>query len=92
MMNLLADTLMNLAQAAAPAAAQGSSFFSHFGLDGWAAGGAASGLAALWIFTKVIRKVVGTLFMFCMAYLVFKSCFDIDLAPMIKSLFGAFGM
>ena len=50
-------------------------------------GGAAAALGAVWVFFRVIRKVVGTLFMLCVVYLVMKTAFGIDIAQYITPLF-----
>lgn len=65
-------------------------------LSGWdsglvTGGTAAAVLAALWVFIKVVRTVVGILFMLCVVFLVLKVCFDIDLTswlqPLLESCF-----
>ena len=60
-------------------------------LSGWDSsigtpGIAATVLAAVWFFVRVIRKVVGILFTLCIAYLVLKVCFDIDISPWLQPL------
>ena len=50
-------------------------------------GTAATVLAAVWFFVRVIRKVVGILFTLCIAYLVLKVCFDIDISTWLLPLF-----
>lgn len=50
-------------------------------------GGAAAVLGAVWAFFKIIRKVVGTLFMLCVVYLVMKTAFGVDIAQYIIPLF-----
>lgn len=60
-------------------------------LSGWdsglvTGGTAAAVLAALWVFIKVVRTVVGILFMLCVVYLVLKVCFDIDLSAWLQPL------
>lgn len=49
-------------------------------------GTAAAVLAALWVFIKVVRTVVGILFMLCVVFLVLKVCFDIDLTSWLRPL------
>ena len=49
-------------------------------------GTAAAVLAAIWVFFRVIRTVVGILFMLCVTFLVLKVCFDIDLSPWLQPL------
>ena len=60
-----------------------------FGIDPSTLGG--GGLAAVfgaaWIFFRVIRKVIGALFMLCVVYLVVKTAFGVDLAQYITPLF-----
>lgn len=60
-------------------------------LSGWdpavlTGGSAAAVLAAIWAFIKVIRTVVGILFMLCVVFLVLKVCFDIDLSAWLQRL------
>lgn len=85
MMTMIADIVLPLAQAAAQQGAEAaqSGWFSHVGFDGMGAGGAAAGLAGVWFFFKVIRKVVATLFMFCISYLVCKCCFGVDISGLV---------
>ncbi|MBE6415324.1 MAG: hypothetical protein E7032_02195 [Akkermansiaceae bacterium] len=52
-------------------------------------GTAAAALAAIWVFFKVVRTVVATLFMLCVVFLVLKVCFDIDLSSWLRPLFEA---
>ena len=59
--------------------------------SGWDAslvtgGTAAAVLAAIWAFIKVIRTIVGILFMLCVVFLVLKVCFDIDLSTWMLPL------
>lgn len=54
-------------------------------------GTAAAALAALWVFIKVVRTVVGILFMLCVVYLVLKVCFDIDLSAWLQPLIRSGG-
>ena len=49
-------------------------------------GTAAAVLAAIWAFIKVIRTIVGILFMLCVVFLVLKVCFDIDLSTLLLPL------
>ena len=49
-------------------------------------GTAAAVLAAIWVFFRVIRTVVGILFMLCVTFLVLKVCFDIDITPWLQPL------
>ncbi len=65
-------------------------------LSGWdsglvTGGTAAAVLAALWVFIKVVRTVVGILFMLCVVYLVLKVCFDIDLSAWLQPLIRSGG-
>ena len=50
-------------------------------------GTAAVVLGAIWVFFKVIRAVVATLFMLCVVFLVLKVCFDIDLSTWLHPVF-----
>ena len=50
-------------------------------------GGLAAAFGAAWVFFRVIRKVIGTLFMLCVVYLVVKTAFGVDLAQYITPLF-----
>ncbi|MDO4816933.1 MAG: hypothetical protein Q3986_00710 [Akkermansia sp.] len=50
-------------------------------------GGLAAAFGAAWVFFRVIRKVIGTLFMLCVVYLVVKVAFGIDIAQYITPLF-----
>ena len=64
-------------------------------LNGWdsglvTGGTAAAVLAALWVFIKVVRTVVGILFMLCVVFLVLKVCFDIDLSIWLQPLLQQF--
>lgn len=69
-----------------------NSFFSGWDPAVVTGGSAAAVLAAIWAFIKVVRAVVGTLFMLCVVYLVLKVCFDIDLTaclqPLLQSVAG----
>ncbi len=47
---------------------------------------AAAVLGAIWVFFKVIRAVVATLFMLCVVFLVLKVCFDIDISTWLQPL------
>lgn len=47
---------------------------------------AAAVLGAIWVFCKVIRAVVATLFMLCVVFLVLKVCFDIDISTWLQPL------
>ena len=60
-----------------------------FGIDAstLGGGGLAAAFGAAWLFFRVIRKVVGTLFMLCVVYLVVKVAFGIDLAQCVTPLF-----
>ena len=49
-------------------------------------GAAATVLAAIWVLFRVIRTVVGILFMLCVTFLVLKVCFDIDISPWLQPL------
>ena len=60
-------------------------------LSGWDSsigtpGIAATVLAAIWVLFRVIRTVVGILFMLCVTFLVLKVCFDIDISPWLQPL------
>lgn len=50
-------------------------------------GGLAAAFGAAWVFFRVIRKVIGALFMLCVVYLVVKVAFGIDIAQYITPLF-----
>ena len=63
-----------------------SSLFSGWDSGLVTGGTAAAVLAALWVFIKVVRTVVGILFMLCVVYLVLKVCFDIDLSAWLQPL------
>lgn len=90
MITILADWVLPLAQTAAEQGSQ-TGFFGALGADGISAGGAAAGLAGVWIFFKVIRKVVATLFMFCIAYLVCKCCFGVDISGLVTPFLHLIG-
>lgn len=49
-------------------------------------GTAAAVLGAVWVFFRVIRAVVATLFMLCVVFLVLKVCFDIDISTWLQPL------
>ena len=67
-----------------------TSFFSGWDPAVVTGGSAAAALGIIWVFIRVVRAVVGTLFMLCVVYLVLKVCFDIDLSawqqPLLKSV------
>lgn len=88
MMNLFGEIVLPLAQAAVQ---ESGNFFSTLGADGVGAGGAAVGLAAVWFFFKVIRKVIATLFMFCVCYLVCKCCFGVDISGLVTPFLHLIG-
>lgn len=48
---------------------------------------AATVLAAIWAFFRIIRTMVGILFMLCVVYLVLRICFDIDISTWLLPLF-----
>ncbi len=80
-----------LCQIAPHAADNAQGFFSSFpNIDGstMGTGGAAAVLGGVWFFFKVIRKIIGTLFMACVVYLVMKVCLGIDLAQFITPMMG----
>lgn len=52
-------------------------------------GTAAAVLGAIWVFFRVIRTVVATLFMLCVVFLVLKVCFNIDLSVWLRPLVEA---
>lgn len=68
-----------------------SSLFSGWDSGLVTGGTAAAVLAALWVFIKVVRTVVGILFMLCVIYLVLKVCFDIDLSAWLQPLIQSGG-
>ena len=68
-----------------------SSLFSGWDSGLVTGGTAAAVLAALWVFIKVVRTVVGILFMLCVVYLVLKVCFDIDLSTWLQPLIRSGG-
>ncbi len=41
-------------------------------------------LAAIWLLFRIIRTVVAVLFVLCVALLVLKVCYDIDLSPWLQ--------
>lgn len=88
MMNMLCEMVLPLAQAAAQ---EGGNVMSAIGADGIGAGGAAVGLGAVWFFFKVIRKVIATLFMFCICYLVCKCCFGVDISGLVTPFLHLLG-
>lgn len=49
-------------------------------------GTAAAVLGAIWVFFRVIRAVIATLFMLCVVFLVLKVCFDIDISTWLQPL------
>lgn len=69
-----------------------NSLFSGWDPNVVAGGSIAAVLGLIWAFIRVIRAVVGTLFMLCVVYLVLKVCFDIDLGiwlqPLLQSVSG----
>lgn len=87
MMTMIGDIVLPLAQAAVQ---ESGNVVSTLGADGIGAGGAAAGLAAVWFF-KVIRKVIATLFMFCICYLVCKCCFGVDISGLVTPFLHLFG-
>ena len=50
-------------------------------------GGLAAAFGAAWVFFRVVRKVIGALFMLCVVYLVVKTAFGVDLAQYVTPLF-----
>ena len=68
-----------------------SSLFSGWDSGLVTGGTAAAALAALCVFIKVVRTVVGILFMLCVVYLVLKVCFDIDLSTWLQPLIRSGG-
>ena len=36
---------------------------------------------------KLLRRIISTLFMLCVVYLVLKCCFGVDLTPLLEPLF-----
>ena len=50
-------------------------------------GGLAAVFGAALVFFRVVRKVIATLFMLCVVYLVVKVAFGIDIAQYITPLF-----
>ncbi len=72
--------------------AQASENISQTLFSGWdpaitTGGTAAVILGAIWVFFRVIRTVVATLFMLCVVFLVLKVCFNIDLSTWLKPIF-----
>ena len=51
---------------------------------------AAAVRGGIWVFFKVIRAVVATLFMLCVVFLVLKDCFDIDISTWLQPLLQEF--
>lgn len=88
MMTMLSDIVLPLAQAAVQ---ESGNVASTLGADGIGAGTAAVGLGAVWFFFKVIRKVIATLFMFCICYLVCKCCFNVDISGLVTPFLHLIG-
>lgn len=84
MLNTLCQIAGTLADAA-PAAEPNTIFGVAASTLG--GGGAAAVFGAAWFFFRVIRKIIGTLFMLCVVYLVAKTAFGIDIAQYITPLF-----
>lgn len=84
MLSSLSQLMCTLADAAPAADAH-----TIFGIDAstLGGGGAAAVFGAAWVFFRVIRKVIGALFMLCVVYLVLKTAFGIDIAHYITPLF-----
>lgn len=76
--------MFNFIAQATESAAQQSSMFSGWDPAITTGGTAAAVLGAIWVFFKVIRTVVATLFMLCVVFLVLKVCFDIDISGWLK--------
>ena len=75
-----------------PFLAQAAEIISQPLFSGWdpavtTGGTAAVVLGAIWVFFKVVRAVVATLFMLCVVFLVLKVCFDIDLSTWLRPVF-----
>ncbi|MBQ9830761.1 MAG: hypothetical protein IJO38_10505 [Akkermansia sp.] len=75
-----------------PFLAQAAESISQPLFSGWdpavtTGGTAAVVLGAIWVFFKVVRAVVATLFMLCVVFLVLKVCFDIDLSTWLRPVF-----
>ena len=68
-----------------------SNLFSSWDSSLITGGTAAAVLAAIWAFIKVVRTVVGILFMLCVVFLVLKVCFDIDLSTWLQPLIRSGG-
>ena len=68
-----------------------SNLFSSWDPSLITGGTAAAVLAAIWAFIKVVRTVVGILFMLCVVFLVLKVCFDIDLSTWLQPLIRSGG-
>lgn len=73
---------------------QASESISNSLFSGWdpavtTGGTAAVVLGAIWVFFRVIRTVVATLFMLCVVFLVLKVCFNIDLSVWLRPLVEA---
>lgn len=82
MWDVLCSVMPSVEQAA------GGSFWDAGTLGG---GGLAAVLAAVWLFTRVIRRIVGLLFMVCVVFLVAKTCFGLDLSGVATYVFSLFG-
>ena len=67
-----------------------SSLFTGWDSSLVTGGTAAAVLAAIWAFIKVVRTVVGILFMLCVVFLVLEVCFDIDLSIWLQPLLQQF--
>lgn len=75
-----------------PFLAQAAESISQSLFSGWdpavtTGGTAAVVLGAVWVFFRVVRAVVATLFMLCVVFLVLKVCFDIDLSTWLRPVF-----
>ena len=81
-------TLCEIAPQAADNAHGLFSLFSNIDGGTIGGGGIAATLGAVWYFAKMVRKIVATLFMLCVVYLVLKVCFSIDVAGFIISAMG----
>ena len=78
-----------------PFLAQAAESISQPLFSGWdpavtTGGTAAVVLGAIWVFFKVIRAVVATLFMLCVVFRVMKVCFDIDISTWLQPLLQEF--
>ena len=81
------DSLSHILGMLADAQQSGGGFLNNLDAGAYGGGALAAGLGAFWFFFRVIRKVVATLFMLCVVYLVMKLGMGIDISQYIAPLF-----